>query len=372
MDRKAQAYRGCMLGLAVGDAMGYAVDRKTLAEIRRDYGPDGLLGYDLVNGYADITSYTQLAAYTACGLLIGSTHGQLQGHMAPMVRYVAAAQREWNQIQHTRRVPPRTACWVSCIQQLHRRLCMDTRLLDALNREHLGTPEEPEGKLQSPASLTAAIPVGLFYAPERMRIPEIGRLGAEVVALTDGEAESFLAGAAAAYVIAGIVQDPDTPLREQFYQAAAAAAAQFGRQFPQVKALQQGVERAAMLSKNALLSRADGMERLVCETGAQALCGAVYACLSCGGDFDTAMITAVNHSGRSAAVGALTGAILGAYLGRDALPDFYLECLEPVEALTVLADDLLRGCPMERGSRLFDDDWDRKYVQGEPVAPPQW
>ena len=49
------AHRGCLLGLAVGDAMGYAVDSKTWAEIQEDYGPNGLLGYDLVNGYADIT-----------------------------------------------------------------------------------------------------------------------------------------------------------------------------------------------------------------------------------------------------------------------------------------------------------------------------
>ena len=36
--------------------------------------------------------------------------------------------------------------------------------------------------------------------------------------------------------------------------------------------------------------------------------GAVYACLKGEGDFDRSMILAVNHSGRSAAVGAVTGA----------------------------------------------------------------
>ena len=90
----------------------------------------------------------------------------------------------------------------------------------------------------------------------------------------------------------------------------------------------------------------------------------MYACLVSGDDFDTAMITAVNHSGCSAAVGALTGAILGAKLGQDALPEFYLECLEPAAYLAELADDLAQGCPMDLGSAMFDDDWDRKYVHG--------
>ena len=41
MVSKKSAYRGCLLGLAVGDAMGYTVDSKTWAEIREDYGPNG-------------------------------------------------------------------------------------------------------------------------------------------------------------------------------------------------------------------------------------------------------------------------------------------------------------------------------------------
>ena len=68
---KQTSYRGCLLGLAVGDAMGYTVDDRSLEQIRTDYGPEGLLGYDLVNGYADVSSYTQLAAFTANGLLLG-------------------------------------------------------------------------------------------------------------------------------------------------------------------------------------------------------------------------------------------------------------------------------------------------------------
>ena len=68
-------YRGCLLGLAVGDAMGSTVDSRSLDEIRENYGPNGLLGYDLMNGYAEVTSYTQLTAFTCTGLLLGLTRG---------------------------------------------------------------------------------------------------------------------------------------------------------------------------------------------------------------------------------------------------------------------------------------------------------
>ena len=56
MDPVLSKYQGCLLGLAVGDAMGAGIDALSLEEIRESYGPDGLLGYDLVNGFAEISS----------------------------------------------------------------------------------------------------------------------------------------------------------------------------------------------------------------------------------------------------------------------------------------------------------------------------
>ena len=107
------------------------------------------------------------------------------------------------------------------------------------------------------------------------------------------------------------------------------------------------------------------IEQMRCDTAAECLAGALYAALSSPEDFDGAMILSVNHSGRSAAVGALTGAILGAKLGAEALPDFYLESLEAADILEQLARDLALGSPT---AGLFDDDWDHKYTQGLPVG----
>ena len=124
------------------------------------------------------------------------------------------------------------------------------------------------------------------------------------------------------------------------------------------------MRQAFVYAEDESLLHYNAMERLKCETAAQVLAGAVYATLASDGDFDSAMIAAVNHSGRSAAVGAITGAILGARLGEEALPEFYLESLECGETLKELADDLYQGYPMMVGGKLFDGDWDRKYLHG--------
>jgi len=121
---------------------------------------------------------------------------------------------------------------------------------------------------------------------------------------------------------------------------------------------------AQVLATSDSISQVQAMEQLGCRSSAEVLAGVLYAAMTCGGDFDAAMITAVNHSGRSAAVGAITGALLGIKLGADALPGFYLDCLEPTKYLLELADDLAQGCPVDHPLHLFDHDWDRKYLHG--------
>ena len=361
---KQTSYRGCFLGLAVGDAMGYTVDDRDLEQIRTDYGPEGLLGYDLVNGYADVTSYTQLAAFTCNGLLLGLTRGQMQGIMAPYVRYIAAAQREWAQTQRYSGSISQSACWVGKERDLKGRRCMDTRMLDTINQGWAGSMEEPVNRFDAPGAMTVAIPVGMFFNPLRMDREEICRLGAEAVALTHGAPQAFLVGAALAHIISRIIWDGVSDLKALVKETGECLKEQFGREYPQVVEVAEKLNLALRLAAAHNITCCDAMEQLRCTTMAEILAGGIYAAVCHPNSFDEAMITAVNHSGRSAAVGAVTGAILGAKLGEEEIPEFYLEPLEPAEILRDLADDVLNGCPMDKGSRLFDGDWDSKYLHG--------
>ena len=361
---KQSSYRGCLLGLAVGDAMGYTVDSRSWPEIQEDYGPNGLLGYDLVNGYADVTSYTQLAAFTANGLLLGLTRGQMTGRMAPFIRYIALSSKEWAMSQRSWGRPEQSHCWLMRRNELCRRHCMDTRMLEVLERDNLGSPEEPKTAYTQPGSLTSAVGVGLFFHRHRIKLTEINRLGAEAIALTHGSPSAFLTGAMVAHIITCILRKPDAPLKAVVHHAMRDIREEFGHQYSQAYDICNQLRNAITYASSKNLSPVEVMEKLRCNTAPEVLAGALYACLASDGDFDRAMILAVNHSGRSAAVGALAGAMLGAKLGESALPEFYIECLEPAETLKELADDLFHGCTMERGSKLFDLDWDQKYLHG--------
>ena len=286
--------------------------------------------------------------------------------MAPFVRYVHLAQQEWAIGQRRYDQPSRNHCWVFRVSEMRHRHCTDTRMVETLNRSKPGSLEEPVNRYDTPASLAASVAAGLFAETGKLKIGERGRLGAECVALTHGHPLAFLPGTVVTHLISACLRHSDKSLKTLVQIALRAMQEQFARDYPrevgQVTAL---VEQAVSFAEERLTQPTSVMERLKCDTGAEVLAGAVYAALLCEDDFDSAMVVAVNHSGRSAAVSSLTGAILGARLGEEALPEFYMDGLYIADVLRELADDLMHGCPMVRGNLLFDGDWESKYLHGE-------
>ncbi len=359
MQKDSVFSRGCLLGMAIGDAMGCTIDDRSWEDIQVNYGPDGLLGFDLqVSEYAQVTSYTQVGAFLCNGLLIALTRAR-----GEYLRWCKVALQEWTRSQHFYRDPEQSHCFVAKYPMFHRRNCRDARMLETLRVADFGAVTAPKNHNNAPGAITAGIAAGLFFQPGRIEPAQVGALAGDLIALTHGRPDAFLSGVVLAYAIAGILQEPAHSLSDQFSQAIAAMEGQFGGRFAEAEELARQLRRAMDLVRSGTVEPQEGMEQLQCMDAPQCLAGAMFACLTSPDDFDRAIITAVNHSGMSAAVGAITGAILGAKLGEDALPVFYLESLECADVLRVLADDMACGTP---ALGLFDDTWDHKYEQGLP------
>lgn len=359
MEERIAFYKGCLLGMAAGDALGCAVDEKTLEQILTDYGPNGLMGYDCPGDAAEISTHTQLAALAGNGLLAALSRGKTGEYP----RYIALALREWLRYRYSH-TEGGELCWLNRIPAFLRRNNTDTRVTDSLHRERLGTVDAPVNRADTPSALMAPVAVGLFYQQDRMDAGQIGVLGAEAAALICGAPEAFLSGAAVAYMIAAILQAPEVPLAEQFMQTATIIRSQFGKRFFQAAEVASAINFGVRLSRQPQMQPGDVLEGLECARASQCLTGAVYACLAHPDSFDDALVAAVNHSGRSAAVAAITGAIMGARLGASEIPTFYLETLESAPYLEELARDLVMGSPT---AGLFDDSWEQKYSFGQPV-----
>ena len=149
---KQASYRGCLLGLAVGDAMGLPVDDMTWDKIQESYGPNGLLGYDLRSDYAEITSYTQVCAYICNALLLSVSRGN--GDKMP--EFANLGLREWTRSQQFARDPEGSYCWVAKLPAFRRRHCRDARMLDTLRLLLMGFPEK--APINTPLPVPSPLP----------------------------------------------------------------------------------------------------------------------------------------------------------------------------------------------------------------------
>ena len=73
--RDRDKFRGCLIGGAAGDALGYAVEVLREGQIFRKYGERGITEYEPTGGVAQISDDTQMTLFTANGLLLGMTRG---------------------------------------------------------------------------------------------------------------------------------------------------------------------------------------------------------------------------------------------------------------------------------------------------------
>ena len=339
VERRLSSYTGCLLGMAVGDGLGHGPDR--------------------INGYLPTSGYTQLAAYACNGLLLGMTRGQMSGVMAPPVRYVAMALREWAAGQIWRRETVPARCWISRSPRLDYRRCPEPGMLDVLTSGQLGTMEDHASAFGGPGALMSAVPVGLFFDPGRLPRREIQRLGAESAALTHGDPAAFLSAAALAHIISRIVWDCQTDLEKLIRETAAMLKKQFGREYRQAAEVAAKLLMVRTLAKSGRFTREEALAQLGHDTAPQVLGGALYCCLTGVGEPEQILAEAARWSQAGTAI---VGAILGAVWGEETLPETWMEELDEKSVLWELAEDMYRGCPMMKGSQVFDIEWDAKYV----------
>ena len=205
-------------------------------------------------------------------------------------------------------------------------------------------------------------PVGLYFGNKQTHTQQqIDRIGAEVAAITHGHELGYLPAAALVHIISILVRNEDMPLQVAIKDAMAALGEQFAN------ATHLDVLLALMQKAIDLASTQQSDIDAISELGAgwvaeETLAIAIYCAMKHADDFDKALIAAVNHDGDSDSTGAVTGNILGTYLGMDAIPAKYIEHLELKSVILEIADDLYHDCQMTEYGSYYDEIWVRKYI----------
>ena len=364
--RELDRFKGCLIGGAIGDALGYAVEFQREPEIFEAYGPAGITRYDLEHGLARISDDTQMTLFTATGLLYGQACGTLHAPNAGAVNGIRQAYLDWFATQTQAYPLPdsyRRTSWLADRKEFFSRRAPGGTCLSALMEGGQGTLEHPVNNSKGCGGVMRVAPIGLYLCDNKDWTPEeIDMLGAEAAAITHGHELGYIPAAALVHIIYAIASGKHTDLISAVSESIHAMQVLFpdAKEMPRFTSLMQQAIELSQKNEGDLASiHALGRGWVAEET----LAIAVYCALKYADDFEKAIITSVNHGGDSDSTGAVTGNILGAYLGVDAIPEYYLKDLELREIIEEVAEDLYNDCQMHEYGDYKDPIWTSKYIQ---------
>ncbi|MDX3529692.1 ADP-ribosylglycohydrolase family protein [Streptomyces sp. ID05-39B] len=350
--------RGTLLGSAVGDALGAAVDRLGLEEIRQAHGPEGLVDLAPAHGRRGaVTHLTQLTLFSVDGLIraqvrrdTGAWYPPADLHRA-YLRW-AATQRDWG--PDLRR---KDDGWLAHEEWLYVRRDPARSLLLGFGDDIMGTLDAPKSPGEDGPEATArSAPFGLLVGWEPQLVAQ---LAVECAAQTHGHPAGYLAAGAYAVTVHALARGDS--LDGAVQRALALLSARPGHE-PVSEALQHALGAV----RQGLPGPARVAELAGAGTAPAVLAAAVY-CALVAEDVRHGLLLAVNHGAPSAATGALAGGLLGAMHGETALPPAWLAELEGRPTILELADDF--AMEMTQGPALHtpagaSPGWLARYPRG--------
>ena len=336
--RNIDIFRGCLIGGAAGDALGYAVEFKSEDEIFSEYGKDGITEYDLIldDDVAEISDDTQMTLFTAEGmLLVGNENDNADyiGSIREMYRCWYQTQIEVYPVQDTKHYSH-----LMRVPQLFHRRCPGMTCMTEIEVGANGTVETPINDSKGCGGVMRVAPIGLFFADTDTSYEESDMLAAEAAALTHGHDLGFIPAAALVHIVRAVTES-DIPLKAAINDSIAAMEKLFPKaeHISEFTAIMQKAVQLADTEQDDLSAIHQLGEGWVAE---ETLAIAVYCALRYENDFDMALRASVNHNGDSDSTGAVCGNILGAYIGYDAIPQKYKERLELHDLICETADML--------------------------------
>jgi ADP-ribosyl-[dinitrogen reductase] hydrolase len=324
MDRKNRIV-GCLLGGAVGDALGAPVEFASLSSIRDQFGPEGIAGLTPAFGkIGSITDDSQMTLFTAEGLLRAEADQRRHGK-GDVVGSVHQAYLRWLLTQREssdhKLFPKATARenlgWLYRLPAIRARRAPGSTCILGLRSDQVGTVERPVNSSKGCGGLMRVAPAGLFCEDPHAAFD----LGCSIAALTHGHPTGYLSAGVMAAVVSLLADGSELP-------KAIDQSVPFLKERPHHEEVLQALEKTL-----AATMKGEGSAEVVEELGAgwiaeEALAISLYCALMGDGDFRKGVLLAVNHSGDSDSTGAVTGSLLGTLLGKEHIPPEWLASLE--------------------------------------------
>ncbi|MFI6516735.1 ADP-ribosylglycohydrolase family protein [Spirillospora sp. NPDC050679] len=350
--------RGCLLGGALGDALGYPVEFSSLGQIRAQYGEHGVVGFP--SAPARVTDDTQMTLFTVEGLIRARVRGEGRGVCDP-VGIVRLAYMRWLDTQSYSEPPPSDghirSGWLRNVSWLYAQRAPGNACLSGLASDVLpgfGEAVKGEAGPVNPGSkgcgtVMRSAPFGLGLDAR-----SAFELAADCARITHGHPTGYFAAGAFASIVAHLMA------RESLEGAVL-------RTLELLRSHRAHQETSAALRKALDLAAQGDPSPEKLETlgegwvAEEALAMGLYCALVEPADARKALLLSINHSGDSDSTGSICGNLIGARDGDIGLPADWVADVEGRGVIVALADDFaaqVTGGAPEGGT------WTRRYPGG--------
>jgi len=360
-------YVGCLLGGAIGDALGAPVEFMSATEITSRFGPGGIQDYVPAFGkLGAITDDTQMTLFTAEGVVRSWVRAFVHAPCA-IPGQIAMAYQRWLHTQGLQH-PMHNHClngWLITHRNLFARRAPGGTCLSGLqSMKTRGDLANNDSK--GCGGVMRVAPIGMYFATLATKgdasksdlLKEAFETGCRSAAITHGHPTGQLASGAFAALVMLLLTN--TSLERAIEVVLPLLVAH-----PEHEETTLAIKHACRLAKerpNDSGALGDLGGGWIAE---EALAIALYCALSAT-DFRAGVVLAVNHGGDSDSTGSMAGQLLGALYGASAIPTSWRTPLELGAVIEAVAYDLATFAYWGSGVGEVTDERSVRY-QGEPT-----
>ncbi len=330
---------GCILGGAIGDGMGYAVEGLDLLE-REQYFPDGKITEPFFNeetGSLMISDDTQMVMFTMDGMMwayircnsrgIGSyeSSGVWQSYARWYYTQTGIILDDYILHKHEHEPVALSTIGIKTIleyEELYSNRNPSEESLLSLESLQMGTMEMPVSDFKDPSCLTRVAPAGLFLHDE----PSTAFLvAARLAAITHGNPTGYLAAGTYAYILAEVLNEKnlDEAVRNALLEL---------KKYSYIDEVNDTLEYALHLSE-CDYGWEQCLELIGEGTSAEGVLAMGVYCALKAENYEEAAIWAANAKGLSSSAAFVAGSLAGAFLGDMSIPAEWKSRLELKEMM---------------------------------------
>lgn len=293
---------GVILGLAIGDALGWPTESISLSQIKSQYGENGI---DDLPDPAPYTDDTQMSLAVAEALIESG-----KKDIDTVMKSIREKFIRWCHSDENNKAPGDT-----CLRAVE-------RLEYGIGWRHSGDPDS-----KGCGSAMRVAPIGFLYQVHPEKLWQVARASG---ICTHGHPTAIAASIGAAYLVK-VALDGVHPkeMVDKLLRFTTGISAEWEEAIAKVPECLNWEDE-----EDALKHLGEGW------VGEEAVTLALYCFLRYPDDYSKAVLRAANTEGDSDSIACITGSISGAYLGAKAIPQDWKDRIDNKEYLSSIAKDL--------------------------------